>query len=317
MTGPIDFADLTIGMQVTATTAWTATGASSATSATVTAIDTNGVTLSNGDTIPAPTWVDPATTVTYNLDATAPTPPPEPPALGTIYADETGAAWQATGAHDALVMSGIDGTTLDWPGFLAAHPGPQPMQDTPVTPLPAPVSPYPQSIAPVDVKIGMDLRVTIAYVDGGTKVVRGVCVWTQDNDNTDGVTPDYLVVNLSTGDWFAYDPLPDDVASMTVELMQAWTADPAWGFTNQAEPAAGTIIRDCNGIAWQRLATDAADDSNPAVPAGKGQWWPVTQSISYVGLNTRPGFASATYAQPISWFWLQLPAAPFNVQEPA
>lgn len=316
MTGPIDFADLTIGMQVTATTTWTATNASSATSATVVAVDSNGVTLSNGDTIPAPTWVDPATTVTYNLDAPEPPPPPAPPVLGTIYLDETGAAWQAAGTHDAVTLLSIDGTTLDWPGFLAAHPAAALMQDTPVVPLPDPVAPYPTTITPADVKTGMDLRITLAYSTGGSKVVRGICVWVQDNDNTDGVTADYIAMSIATGDVFQYNPVPAG-QTMTVDQMQAWTADADWPFVNVAEPPIGTIIRDAYGVAWQRITDAAADDPNPGVTPGKGRWWPVTQQIIIREVTTSLAPGRSTYDQPCSWFWLWGVAAPFTIQEPA
>lgn len=305
---PIDPTDVTEGMALTVTTTWP-NGAQRIITGTITGVGTTYLTTSTGDTIDL---TEAGTTL--QLDAAPPGGAP-PPELGTIFTDESGAAWQATGSTAALIMAGISGGRMSWAEFLDAHPTYTTMQDSAVVPLPTPVSPYPTSIGPGDVKIGMDIRVTITNATGGSRIVRGVCVWTQDNDNTDG-TPDYLVVSLSTGDLFPYDPVPDG-QTMAVELMQEWTADPDWPFTNAAEPAVGTVIRDSYGLAWQRISDAASDDPNPAVTPGRGRWFNVAQSISYVGLNTRPDFATATYTQPVSWFWLQLPAAPFVVQEPA
>lgn len=300
----VSFADIQPGMTLTATTAWTGTGASTVITGTVVAIAENCVTLDTGDTAPNPVYADAGTAVTF--DHTGGTVEVPEPDAGTILLDEASAAWQRN--NDEWLS--INGDRLTWADFLAAHPTYTVMQDTPIVPLPAPVSPYPAAIAPADVHSGMDIQATVTYTAGGSKVVRGICVWVQDNNPG----PDYLAMSLSTGDVFQYDPVPDG-QTLTVEQMQAWTADATWPFVNVAEPAIGTIIRDAYGIAWQRITDAAADDPNPGVTPGKGRWFNVTQSITIREVTTALAPGEAIYTLPISWFWLWGVAAPFNVQE--
>lgn len=302
---PIALADITPGMDVQAVVTWTATGATSTTRGLITSSSFDHLGFDSGLTSPTSDSAPSGATVNYLLMSAPPATTTEP-ANGTIALDEAGAAWQNLSGS----WCSINGDRLTWSDFLTAHPTYTIMQDTPIVPLPAPVSPYPAAITPADAHSGMDIQATVTYTAGGSKVVRGICVWVQDNNPG----PDYLAMSLSTGDVFQYDPVPDG-QTLTVEQMQAWTADATWPFVNVAEPAIGTIIRDAYGIAWQRITDAAADDPNPGVTPGKGRWFNVTQSITIREVTTALAPGEAIYTLPISWFWLWGVAAPFNVQE--
>jgi len=320
----IDYASLQPGMQITASTDWTATGASTTISGTIVSVTDRCIIFDNGDSAPNPAWIGTDQTVSFDQTGGAALAPE--PAINTIVLDETGAAWQRLVAG----WYSINGDLTDWAGFLALHPTYTVQQDTPVTPLPDPVSPYPVAIAPGDTRLGMDIRVTVTYDDGGSRVVRGVCPWVQDNPPPDDPTPSFLCLPpiggaafIGSSEWAAaipsnpdlqliasdriaiqYDPLPAGI-TVSVEQMQAWTADAVWDVSGIPEPPDGSVVRSKNGVAWQRTGTATEDgpiDEGATAPyylAGQGMW------------------SSVTGDYPRSFLWLWGAAAPFNVQQAA
>lgn len=288
----IDYADIAPGMDIETTTVWPATGTSSVTRGIVTGADGKQLRYTNSVAAPTAHWALPGATVTYRLMA-APVAAPEP-VSDSIVLDDTGAAWQRQG--DGSVWQSIHGGLTDWAGFCAAHPTFTLMQDAPIAPLPDPVAPYPVTITPDQARVGMDLRVTATYPDGSTQVVRGVCTWNQDNDNTDGVTTDYVTISISTRTDFTYNPTPSGV-SLLVEQMQEWPDTPSVATVNVPEPPVGTVVRSWLGVAWQRIEDATADGD--FTYAGQGQW------------------ASVAGDAPRAWLWLWGAAAPFVEQEPS
>lgn len=300
----IVWTDLAVGMQVTTTLTQDATGAYTEHTDTVTSVDAYSMHLSSGAIITR----DPGDGTTLALDKVADPPVtiPAEPANGTIVTDETGAAWQAL-ASDTTggnIWYSINGDQLTWADFYTAHPAYTPMQNEPIVPLPAPTAPYPTTITPDAARLGMDIRVTANYDAGGSKVVRGICTWNQDNgvDKTDGI-PDFLILSLSTGDVWQYNPVPDG-QTLLVEQLQDWTADTVWDISGIPEPPVGAIVRSRSGIAWQHTADATAD--GPLID-GTGPWYLAGQGM----------WSSVTGDYPRSFLWLWGAAAPFNVQETA
>lgn len=312
----IAYADLKPGMQVTAIIDYTATGASGQMAGVIVSVTDRCVIFDTGDSAPNPAWVGADQAVSFDQTGGAAITPE--PSAGTILVDEAGATWQRlTGGWYS-----INGELTTWAGFLSDHPTYTVMQDTPATVLPdPPPAGYPVTIGPGDARLGMDVRVTVTYDTGGSRVVRGVCPWVQQNPPPDDAFPSFLFMpNIGGAQIVAapdvidayvtnnpdaqaqisgryvvqYDPLPAGI-TLLVEQMQDWTADSVWDISGTPEPPTGSIVRSKTGIAWQRTGDATAD----------GDWYKTGDGL----------WSSVTGDFPRSFLWLWGAAAPFNLQE--
>lgn len=274
----ITYADLRVGMPVQAVTTWAGSGATCTITGTVTAVTPTTAALSTGDYLTPAAAPDQTVTLTQTAAYTA---PPTEPAVGTCGVDETGKLWQRTGSPTISDWRCVTGTVTTWAGFLAAGHTLTALTAVTPGPLPAPATGYPVTITAGAARIGMDARVTIT-TPGGSKVIRSVVVWNQDNAEP---APDYLRFGLATGEVVQYNPVEDGVSSLLVEQMNAW-ADAGQG-VGVTEFAVGKCLLSAGGVAWQCVGTATSD--GPFYLTGQKLW--------------RPVYGDDTQTRAWIWFW--------------